>query len=240
MIGKQHFTLLYDRARTVAFTPRNIKSGWFNSGLVPLNPPRVLNDIPKPQFEEIVQQTANMPIDLPSDVLRTPVTWESLTCLRTRIEQGSALDSPTRHGFRKFANATAKFYADRSILFDENRLLFEQNNEKTTRQSVKSTMPGNARIMTYDDIVEAEQKRAAKVGAAGAKRGERHPKSSKPGEGKRSRADELEIGKHEIKALGFEEYCSVLQFRLCEALYTSIGLLLYCRPFRKPSILFIQ
>jgi hypothetical protein len=36
MIGKQHFTLLYDRARTVAFTPRNIKSGWFNSwtGLV--------------------------------------------------------------------------------------------------------------------------------------------------------------------------------------------------------------
>jgi hypothetical protein len=31
-------------------------------------------------------------------------------------------------------------------------------------------MPGNARIMTYDDIVEAEQKRAAKVGVAGAKR----------------------------------------------------------------------
>jgi hypothetical protein len=84
MIGKQHFTLLYDRARTVAFTPRNIKSGWFNSGLVPLNPARVLN----------------------------------------------------------------------------------------------------ARIMTYDDIVEAEQKRAAKVSAAGAKRGGRRPKSSKPGEEK--------------------------------------------------------
>ena len=112
MIGKQHFTLLYDRARTVAFTPRNIKSGWFNSGLVPLNPARVLN----------------------------------------------------------------------------------------------------ARIMTYDDIVEAEQKRAAKVSVAGAKRGGRRPKSSKPGEGKRSRADELEISKGEIKAFGLEEYCSVLQF----------------------------
>lgn len=112
MIGNQHFTLLYDRARTVAFTPRNIKSGWFNSGLVPLNPARVLN----------------------------------------------------------------------------------------------------ARIMTYDDIVEAEQKRAAKVSAAGAKRGGRRPKSSKPGEGKRSCADELEIGKAEIKALGLEEYCSVLKF----------------------------
>jgi DDE superfamily endonuclease len=212
MIGKQHFTLLYDRARTVAFTPRNIKSGWFNSGLVPLNAARVLNDLPKPQVEEIMQHTTNMPIDLPSDVLRTPVTWESLTCLRTKIEQGSALDSPTRHYFQKLANATEKAFADRSILLDENRLLFEQNNEKTTRQSVKSTMPGNARIMTYDAIVEAEQKRAAKVGATSAKRGGQRPQSSKPGKGERSRADEVEFGNREIKALGLEEYCSVLQF----------------------------
>ncbi len=66
--------------------------------------------------------------------------------------------------------------------------------------------------MTYDDIVEAEQKRAAKVSAAGAKPGRGRPKSSKPGERKRSSADELEIGNREIKALGLEEYCSVLQF----------------------------
>ena len=66
--------------------------------------------------------------------------------------------------------------------------------------------------MTYDDIVEAEQKRAAKVSAVGVKRGGRHPKGSKLGEGKRSRADELEIDKGEIKALGLEEYCSILQF----------------------------
>jgi hypothetical protein len=108
-----------------------------------------------------------------------------LTYLRTKIEQGTALDSPTRYHFQKLANATEKAFADRSILLDENRLLFEQNNEKITRQSVKSIMPGNARIMIYDDIVEAEQKRAAKVSAAGAKRGGRRPKSSKPGEGKK-------------------------------------------------------
>jgi hypothetical protein len=47
-------------------------------GLVPLNPARVLNDLPKPRVEDIVQHTANMPIDFPSDVLRTPVTRESL------------------------------------------------------------------------------------------------------------------------------------------------------------------
>ena len=28
MIGRQHITLLYERARNVAFTPRNIRSGW--------------------------------------------------------------------------------------------------------------------------------------------------------------------------------------------------------------------
>ena len=91
-------------------------------------------------------------------------------------------------------------------------MLFEQNNEKTTRQSVKSTVPGNAKIMTYDDIVEAEQKRAAKVGASGLKRGRGRPKSSKPGGEKKSCADEMEIGNREIKALGLEEYCSVLRF----------------------------
>ena len=71
--------------------------------------------------------------------------------------------------------------------------------------------------MTYDDIVRAEQKRAAKINAKGMKRGSRCPQCSKPGEGKRSRADELEIGKREIEASGLEEYCSVLQFQVDEA-----------------------
>jgi len=38
------------------------------------------------------------------------------------------------------ANATEKAFADRAILLDENKLLFDQNNEKTTRLSVKSTV----------------------------------------------------------------------------------------------------
>ncbi len=73
-------------------------------------------------------------------------------------------------------------------------------------------MPGNVSIMTDNDIVEAEQKRAAEGGPAGAKRGGWRLKSSKSGEGERSHADELENGKRDIKVLGFEEYCSVLQF----------------------------
>jgi hypothetical protein len=61
MIRKQHFTLLYERARQKAFTLRNIRSGWTKAGLFPFNPERVLSDIPKPQVEEIVQYTADIP-----------------------------------------------------------------------------------------------------------------------------------------------------------------------------------
>jgi hypothetical protein len=71
-VGKQHFTLLYSRARNLAFTPRNIKSGWCKTRLYPFNSNRVLNEIQKPQAEVIVTQTANVTADLIShnDMLR--------------------------------------------------------------------------------------------------------------------------------------------------------------------------
>ena len=51
---------------------------------------------------------------------------------------------------------------NKEALFDENRLLFEQNNEKTTRDSVKATVVGKAKIMCFEDIVEAQKKRDKK------------------------------------------------------------------------------
>jgi hypothetical protein len=44
IIGKPHFTYLYDRARKEAFTPRNIRSAWSKSGLFPFDPSRVLRE----------------------------------------------------------------------------------------------------------------------------------------------------------------------------------------------------
>ena len=64
--------------------------------------------------------------------------------------------------------------------------------------------------MTYDDIVRAEQKRAVKVIAKGAKRGGRCPQGSKPSEGNRLRAAKLEVIELKIEASGLEEYCSIL------------------------------
>lgn len=62
---------------------------------------------------------------------------------------------PYKNHFRKLINAVEKAFASRAILLDENKLLVEQNNEKTSRVSIHSTVTGTARVMTYDDIVKA-------------------------------------------------------------------------------------
>ena len=50
MIGKQHFTLLYDRARRKVMNFGNIVSGWSRTGLRPFNQNRVLKEIQKLQI----------------------------------------------------------------------------------------------------------------------------------------------------------------------------------------------
>jgi hypothetical protein len=116
-----------------------------------------------------------------------------------------AFDHPSKHGLQKLAK---KAFADRALLLNENRLLFEQNNERTTRLSIRSTVTGNAKVMTYDDIVEAQRKRDVKAAITpGAKRGSRKQQNSKTDERKRSHAEELEHGRREIKALGLEKFC---------------------------------
>ncbi|KAL9638657.1 MAG: hypothetical protein Q9164_001416 [Protoblastenia rupestris] len=132
------------------------------------------------------------------DLMHTPVNWASLTCLRTKFEQETALTSPK------------KAFTDRAILLDENKLLFEQNNEKVTRSTARSVV-GTAKVMTYDDILEAQRKRdvkeAARTGAKLARR--KGPTITIDGSGV-SRTDELQRGMRGIKALGLEKYCSML------------------------------
>jgi hypothetical protein len=49
MIGKQHFTLLYNCAQRKAINPQNIISGWSKTGLRLFNPERVLKEVQKPE-----------------------------------------------------------------------------------------------------------------------------------------------------------------------------------------------
>jgi hypothetical protein len=62
-IGKQHFTLLYGRARNVAFTQRYIHSAWSKAGLFPFYPERFLGGIAKPVTQPpVLDSIANLPV----------------------------------------------------------------------------------------------------------------------------------------------------------------------------------
>lgn len=66
--------------------------------------------------------------------------------------------------------------------------------------------------MSYDDIIEAQRKRNVKEATtAGAKTRGCKRRNIATGGNKRALVDQLEDGRREIKALGLEEYCSVLQ-----------------------------
>jgi hypothetical protein len=214
VVGKQHFTSLYSRARSVAFTPRNIRSGWSKTGLYPFNPDRVLKDIQKPPVDDHLPRTNRTTpgFSQQGDVLQTPVTSESLASLRNQVEQEHrGLDGRGRIRLQKLGNAAEKAFAERALLLHENRQLFTQNNERRSRLSTRSTVIGQAKVMSYEDIVEAQRKREVN----GANRAGCNSKRKKPASMStrrtRSRKEELEEGKREIEALGMGGYCSVLQ-----------------------------
>jgi hypothetical protein len=59
------------------------------------------------------------------------VTAEALISLRSRIEKNAhMLDKSSKHCLQKLAKAAEKAFAERTLLVDKNRLLFEQNNER--------------------------------------------------------------------------------------------------------------
>ena len=215
-VGKQHFTSLYSRVRKQTFTSRNIKSGWSKTGLNPFNPDKVLKDIQKPLAQLCIPKDNTMKVEsCPQDrVLQSPVTSEALTSLQSRIEHDTySLDGPSKHRLQKLANAAQKAFAERAPLQDENRLLFEQNNESTCRRSTRSTVVGKAKVMSYEDIVEAQAKRDAKEAVAvKGKRGRKRKCSVPRADAKKTRRSEVEVAEDEIEALGLGNYCSVLKF----------------------------
>jgi len=225
MIGKQHFTLLYNRARRKAITPRNITSRWSKTGLRPFNPDRVLKEIQKPEITLDERSCEPLTIETSGSnqkfhELQTPRTSNNLISLRREIEktiaQSGELDSRCKLRIQKIANAAENAFADRAILLDENSLLFKQNNEKNVRQSIKATVVGSARVLSYKDIIEAQRQRDIKEVRGQACQGRRGPKRSRssPAQlaGKRTRSQEIEEAENEIREAGLKKYCSVLSF----------------------------
>ena len=198
-IGKEHFTCLYSPARERAFTPKNIKAGFAASGLFPLNPDRVLRDMPKPPAELTIPKVdevrvasvkvAACPQDAIPQTPVTPVSAEALGSLQDLIlkQDAHALDETSKQNLKrhlqKFAKATRASFAKVVIQEDQIQFLTTINNEAKVRRSTKSLVLGTAKVMSYEDLEEARAKRA-EIEAAGAAKGKsnrgRKRKSSAP------------------------------------------------------------
>lgn len=102
-VGKEHFTSLYIPARERAFSKRNIMAGWAATGIVPLNPARVLRYTPKPPVEILASEANERDSYLHGQALQTPitpvtpVTIEALTSLYDLIKKEvCALEEPDK------------------------------------------------------------------------------------------------------------------------------------------------
>jgi hypothetical protein len=90
------------------------------------------------------------------------VIGETFISLCSTVEERiQLLDSLTRLYVRKLAN-TERAFAAHALVVDENRNLFEQNNEKKRRQSTRSNVVGKAKVMSYSDIIEVQARRRSK------------------------------------------------------------------------------
>jgi hypothetical protein len=208
-VGKEHFTALYQRARNSAMVSRNVLSGWSKTGLFPFNPDRVLRAIQPPLPAPLQVEAALAPCSSSGEPLQTPTTAEGLRLLCGKIaKETHSLESDRKILLQHLAHAAEKAFADRSLLNNENGQLWLQNNEKRSRKK-QSRKVGNARIMSYEDIIEAQKRQDEKKTARTQKR--RSP-STTARQSKRVCSDELRKAKGEIERWGLETYCSVITF----------------------------
>jgi hypothetical protein len=162
-VGKEHFIALYQRVRSSAMVSRHILSGWSKTGLFPFNPDRVLRDIQPPPPAPLQVDAALAPRFRSEEPLQTPTTAEGLRMLCGKIfREARSLDSDRKILLRHLTHAPEKAFADRSPLENENGQLLLQNDEKR-RRNKPSRKVENAKIMSYEDIVEAQKRRDEKV-----------------------------------------------------------------------------
>jgi hypothetical protein len=111
-----------------------------------------------------------------------------------------------KNRLRTLSHAAGKIFAERALLLEENRILFEQNDEKTCRKSSGATVIGHAKVMSYEDIVEAQKKRDMTA----AKKDSMRKRKSKGRDKLPSKSEEKRKAEQEIQAWNMGGYCSVL------------------------------
>lgn len=154
--------------------------------MFPFNPDRVLRDTPKPETTLDIPETCRSSTGLhPLDdavpaTPATPVTTEALLSVQALINKdANALDEKSKRRLKKYVqkltNAANISFAERDLQKEHIRFLRTANNEAKVRRSTKSTVLGKAKVMKYEDLVEAREKRSEKdnIAATKGKRGQK-------------------------------------------------------------------
>jgi len=144
---------------------RNIRSGWSKAVLYPFQPRRILYDVQEaPAIADLGATALNAPMQplLSPTLLETPTNAMSLAARQRKLEERPEPVSGVDHYLQKALNATQRAFAERELLTAENQELVKQNNEKRTHQHVEERKIGEAKIMDYEDIVEALKVRIRK------------------------------------------------------------------------------
>jgi hypothetical protein len=179
-IGKEHFTSLFSPARKKAFTPENVRVGFAASGLFPFDLDRVLRSIPEPVVNTSVPRVDEVPARICSqnEVPQTPVTpvsAEGLMLLHNLIMKQDArtLDETRRQDLQrhlqKYAKAAQVSFAKGALQQNHIPFLLKMKDEAKVRRSTKPLILGRAKVMGYDELKEAREKRAETEAATKAK-----------------------------------------------------------------------
>jgi hypothetical protein len=91
----------------------------------------------------------------------TPTSVSGLNVMRPKLDMilGTIDEHESRLHIQKIVNAAEQSLTSCALLQEENQVLTIQNREKKIRKSTKATKVGTAKIMSYEDIVQAKAKR---------------------------------------------------------------------------------
>ena len=74
----------------------------------------------------------------------------------SNVIASSQLDTPTCHYLQKLGDSAIKAMAQNALLHHDNQILTRQNAEKASQKGQNSAQLGKARLLSEDDILEAQ------------------------------------------------------------------------------------
>lgn len=208
MISKEHFIFLYSPVKERAFMLKNIKIGFATSDLFPFNPDRVLRSMPAPLAEPAMPKADEVKVascwqDIEPQTPVTPVSAQAFISLQNLIIQHDAhtmnetsKQNLARH-LQKYTKAFQKSFIKSILQIDQIQFLTTINNEAKVRRSTRSLVLGKAKVMSYEDLEEAQAKHAVKESTQAAKGKEKRgrKRKGKPEVGE----EDIDTAKHSRK-----------------------------------------